>query len=121
MLPIAITKLISNCRTGVEELTLARFMKFGIGQVVEEEFLNVFMDYCNKTEITVDVFWNDGITYDGTWENKLLNFFSKVTPKLIEDILRGNNSKLRNSRMQAMLRMVGFGDNAGSGLPAILA
>lgn len=121
MLAIAITKLISNCRTGVEELTLARFMKFGIGQVVEEEFPNVFMDYRNKTEITVDVFWNDGITYDGTWENKLLNFFSKVTPKLIEDILRGNNSKLRNSHMQAMLRMVGFGDNAGSGLPAILA
>ena len=30
------------------------------------------------------------------------------------------NSKSRNPRMQTMLRMVGFGDNAGSGFPAIL-
>lgn len=39
----------------------------------------------------------------------------------IEDIYRGGNSKSRNLRMQTMLRMVGFGDNAGSGFPAILA
>ena len=39
----------------------------------------------------------------------------------MEDIYRGGNSKSRNPRMQTMLRMVGFGDNAGSGFPAILA
>lgn len=39
----------------------------------------------------------------------------------VEDIYRGGNSKSRNPRMQTMLRMVGFGDNAGSGFPAILA
>ena len=39
----------------------------------------------------------------------------------IEDIFRGGNSKPRNPHMQTMLRMVGFGDNAGSGFPAILA
>ena len=39
----------------------------------------------------------------------------------VEDIYRGGNSKSRNPRMQPMLRMVGFGDNAGSGFPAILA
>ena len=39
----------------------------------------------------------------------------------VEDIYRGGNSKSRNPRMQTMLRMVGFGDNAGSGVPAILA
>ena len=124
--------------------------------------------------------------YDGTWEKNLFNFFSKVTPKLtedlpkpfklegiqridetqvhkavreafvnliihadyltdagtlkiikknksfeftnpgilklpIEDIFRGGNSKPRNPHMQTMLRMVGFGDNAGSGFPTILA
>ena len=134
----------------------------------------------------MDVRWNDRITYDGTWENNLFNFFSKVTPKLtedlpkpfklegfqridetpvhkavreafvnliihadylmdagtlkiikknkgfeftnpgilklpIEDIFRGGNSKPRNPHMQTMLRMVGFGDNAGSGFPTILA
>lgn len=170
----------------MEGLTLAGLMMFGTGQAIREEFSNVFMDYRNETEVTVDVRWNDRITYDGTWENNLFNFFSKVTPKLmedlpkpfkleglqridetpvhkavreafvnliihadylmdagtlkvikknkgfeftnpgilklpIEDIFRGGNSKPRNPHMQTMLRMVGFGDNAGSGFPTILA
>ena len=172
-------------RTGVEGLTLAGLMMFGTGQAIREEFSNVFMDYRNETEVTVDIRWNDRITYDGTWENNLFNFFTKVTPKLtedlkkpfklegiqridetpvhkavreafvnliihadylmdagvlkvikrnncfeftnpgilklpLEDIYRGGNSKSRNPHMQTMLRMVGFGDNAGSGFPTIL-
>ena len=39
----------------------------------------------------------------------------------LEDIYRGGNSKSRNPHMQTMLRLVGFGDNAGSGFPTILA
>lgn len=143
------------------------------------------MDYRNESEITIDIRWNDRITYDGTWENNLFDFFTKVTPKLtedlkkpfklegiqridetpvhkavregfvnmiihadylmdagvlkvikkkdsfeftnpgilklpLEDIYRGGNSKSRNPHMQTMLRMVGFGDNAGSGFPTIL-
>lgn len=173
-------------KTGVEGLTLAGLMMFGTGQAIREKFSNIFMDYRNETEVTVDVRWNDRITYDGTWENNLFNFFSKVTPKLtedlpkpfklegiqridetpvhkavreafvnliihadylmdagtlkiikknkffeftnpgilklpIEDIFRGGNSKPRNPHMQTMFRMVGFGDNAGSGFPTILA
>ena len=175
-----------DSKTGVEGLTLAGLMMFGTGQAIREKFSNIFMDYRNETEVTVDVRWNDRITYDGTWENNLFNFFSKVTPKLtedlpkpfklegiqridetpvhkavreafvnliihadylmdagtlkvikrnksfeftnpgilklpIEDIFRGGNSKPRNPHMQTMLRMVGFGDNAGSGFPTILA
>lgn len=37
-----------------------------------------------------------------------------------EQIYRGGESKARNPHMQTMLRMVGFGDNAGSGFPDIL-
>ncbi len=37
-----------------------------------------------------------------------------------EQIFRGGNSKPRNPRMQSMLRMVGYGDNIGSGFPTIL-
>lgn len=172
-------------RTGVEGLTLAGLLMFGTGQAIREKFSNVFMDYRNETEVTTDVRWNDRITYDGTWENNLFNFFTKVTPKLtedlpkpfklegiqrvdetpvhkavreafvnliihadylmdagvlkvikryksfeftnpgilklpMEDIYRGGNSKSRNPHMQTMLRMVGFGDNAGSGFPTIL-
>lgn len=172
-----------ECKEG---LTLAGLMMFGDGLAIRNEFDNIFMDYRNETEITMDVRWNDRITYDGTWENNLFNFFTKVTPKLtedlkkpfklegiqridetpvhkavreafvnliihadylmeagvlkvikksngfeftnpgilklpLEDIYRGGNSKSRNPHMQTMLRMVGFGDNAGSGFPSILA
>ena len=39
----------------------------------------------------------------------------------IEQIYEGGNSKARNPRIQNMLRMVGFGENIGSGFPKILA
>lgn len=172
-------------KTGVEGLTLAGLMMFGTGQAIREKFDNVFMDYRNESEVAADIRWNDRITYDGTWENNLFNFFMKVTPKLtedlkkpfklegmqridetpvhkavreafvnliihadylmdagvlkvikrsdsfeftnpgilklpLEDIYRGGNSKSRNPHMQTMLRLVGFGDNAGSGFPTIL-
>ena len=172
-------------RTGVEGLTLAGLLMFGTGQAIREKFDNIFMDYRNQSEVTADIRWNDRITYDGTWENNLFNFFTKVTPKLtedlkkpfklqgyqridetpvhkavreafvnliihadylmdagvlkvikysdgfeftnpgilklpLEDIYRGGNSKSRNPHMQTMLRLVGFGDNAGSGFPTIL-
>lgn len=173
-------------RTGVEGLTLAGLLMFGTGQAIRERFDNVLMDYRNKSQVTADIRWNDRITYDGTWENNLFNFFTKVTPKLMEDlkkpfkleggvqrvddtpvhkavregfvnmiihadylmdagvlkvikksdsfeftnpgilklpleeIYRGGNSKSRNPHMQTMLRLVGFGDNAGSGFPTIL-
>ena len=62
-------------RTGIEGLTLAGLMMFGTGQSICERFDNIFMDYRNESEVTVDVRWNDRITYDGTWENNLFNFF----------------------------------------------
>ena len=39
----------------------------------------------------------------------------------IERIYEGGNSKARNPRIQNMLRMVGFGENIGSGFPKIIA
>jgi predicted HTH transcriptional regulator len=55
---------------------------------------------------------------------KTSNGFSFTNPGTLklpkEEIYRGGNSKPRNPRMQTMLRMVGFGDNAGSGFPTIL-
>ena len=56
---------------------------------------------------------------------KKSNSFEFTNPGILklplEDIYRGGNSKSRNPHMQTMLRMVGFGDNAGSGFPSILA
>lgn len=55
-------------------------------------------------------------------KNKSFEFINPGILKLpIEEIFRGGNSKPRNPHMQTMLRMVGFGDNAGSGFPTILA
>ena len=39
----------------------------------------------------------------------------------IEQIYESGNSKARNPRIQNMLRMVGFGENIGSGFPKIIA
>lgn len=38
----------------------------------------------------------------------------------VEQIYRGGESKARNQRMQNMLRMIGYGENLGSGFPLIL-
>ena len=38
----------------------------------------------------------------------------------VETIYRGGNSKARNPKIQNMLRMIGFGENVGSGFPKIV-
>ena len=78
-------------------------MMFGTGQAIREKLSNIFMDYRNETEITVDVRWNDRITYDGTWENNLFNFFSKVTPKLTEDLRMMPSWLLKLQEMEAQI------------------
>ncbi len=39
----------------------------------------------------------------------------------LEQIYAGGESKARNQRMQRMLRMIGYGENIGSGFPLILS
>lgn len=170
---------------GIEGLTIAGLLMFGKGISIRERFSNLMMDYRDESNATDDMRWGDRVTYDGTWENNLFNFFMKVSPKLtsdlkkpfvldnqqriddtpihkaireafvnmiihsdylldagtlkilkkqdefiftnpgslklsVEEIFKGGNSKSRNPNMQLMLRMIGFGDNAGSGIPTIL-
>ena len=169
----------------IEGLTIAGLLMFGKGISIRERFSNLMMDYRDESHATSDMRWGDRVTYDGTWENNLFNFFMKVSPKLsadlkkpfvldnqqrvddtpihkaireafvnmiihsdylldagtlkilkkqdefiftnpgslklsVEEIFKGGNSKSRNPNMQLMLRMIGFGDNAGSGIPTIL-
>jgi predicted HTH transcriptional regulator len=164
---------------------MAGLLMFGKGLSIREKFDNILMDFRDESGLSGDMRWSDRVTYDGTWENNLFNFFAIVTRKLtadlkkpfkldnetriddtsvhkavregfvnliihsdymmdagvlkiikrddgfeftnpgvlklpIDEIYIGGNSKARNPRMQTMLRMVGFGDNAGSGFPAIL-
>ncbi len=170
---------------GIEGLTIAGLLMFGKGISIRERFSNLMMDYRDESQATDEMRWGDRVTYDGTWENNLFNFFMKVSSKLssdlkkpfvldnqqrvddtpihkaireafvnmiihsdylldagtlkilkkqdefiftnpgslklsVEEIFKGGNSKSRNPNMQLMLRMIGFGDNAGSGIPTIL-
>ena len=52
----------------------------------------------------------------------MIALFSPIpTGKLpIEQIYQGGESKARNQRMQNMFRMIGYGENLGSGFPLIL-
>lgn len=53
------------------------------------------------------------------------NRFVLTNPRLlklpIEQIYAGSESKAHNQRMQNMLRMIGYGENLGSGFPLILS
>ena len=170
---------------GKEGLTLAGLLMFGKGLPVRERFSNFRMDYVDLTHLQGDMRYSDRLTYDGTWENNLYNFFRKVLTKLTSDLKRpfrlegmqrnddtpahkairealtnsiihadfflsgsilriekhdscfcfrnpgtlklpvsqiyeGGSSKARNPRIQNMLRMIGYGENLGSGFPTIL-
>ena len=124
-------------RTGKEGLTMAGLLMFGKGLPVRERFDNLRMDYIDKSNLIGDQRYSDRLTYDGTWENNLFNFIRMVIPKLtrdlphpfsmdgvlrlpIEQIYKGVESKARNQRMQNMFRMIGYGENLGSGFTLIL-
>lgn len=67
-----------------------------------------------------DVFLAGGILRIEKHDDKLC-FRNPGTLKLpLEEIYEGGNSKARNPKMQDMLRMIGFGENLGSGFPKIL-
>jgi predicted HTH transcriptional regulator len=170
--------------TGIEGLTIAGLLMFGKGLPIRDRFDNLRMDYIDKTNLIGEQRYSDRLTYDGTWENNLLNFIRIVLPRLtrdpprpfamegmerkddtlqhkavreavtnaiihadfmlngilriekyddrfvltnpgllklpLEQIYAGGESKARNQRIQSMLRMIGYGENLGSGFPMIL-
>lgn len=171
--------------TKKEGLTTAGLLMFGKGLPIRERFDNFRLDYIDKTNLIPGSRWSDRLTYDGTWENNLYNFFSRVIPKLVSDIKRpfklegitriddtpvhkaireavvnmmihsdyhitgvlkiekndngflfsnpgnlklpilsiyeGDHSVARNPKIQTFFRMIGMGDNIGSGFPTILS
>lgn len=67
-----------------------------------------------------DVFLSGGILRIEKHDDRLC-FRNPGTLKLpLEEIYEGGNSKARNPKMQDMLRMIGFGENLGSGFPKII-
>ena len=84
-----------------------------VHKAVREAFVNLIIhaDYLMDAGVLKVIKKSDGFEFTNPGILKLP----------LEDIYRGGNSKSRNPHMQTMLRMVGFGDNAGSGFPSILA
>ncbi len=81
-------------------------------KAVREAFTNAI--------IHSDVFLEGGVLRIDKYDDKLV-FRNPGTLKLpIEQIYEGGLSKARNPRIQNMLRMIGFGENLGSGFPMIL-
>lgn len=173
-----------NRKQKQEGLTLAGLLMFGKGLSIRERLDNIRMDYIDKTHLGEGQRWSDRLTYDGTWENNLYNFFHLVVGKLtagikkpfvlkgiareddspvfravreavtnmiihadymitgvlrverrenlfyfsnpgslripVERIYEGNHTAARNPKLQDMFRMIGFGENIGSGFPTIL-
>lgn len=67
-----------------------------------------------------DVFLSGGILRIEKHDDRLC-FRNPGTLMLsIEDIYEGGYSKARNPKLQDMLRMIGYGENLGSGFPKIL-
>ena len=96
-------------------LTVAGLMMFGKGLPIRERFDNIRMDYLDFTNLLPESRWSDRLTYDGTWENNLYNFFRRVTPKLtadlkhpfrMEGIVRIDDTPVHKAIREAMVNMI---------------
>ena len=176
--------LMLDKQSGKEWLTMAGLLMFGKGLPIRTRFSNLRLDYIDKSHLVGDMRYSDRLTYDGTWENNLLNFTMFVLPRLVRElphpfqmeglqrkddtlqdkaireamtnaiihadlmingvlkvekyddkfvftnpgllklpvelIYAGGESRARNLHIQTMFRMIGFGENIGSGFPLIL-
>ena len=130
--------------TGREGLTLAGLLMFGKGLAIRERFDNIRLQDIRRPFVLKGYEREDDTPMHKAIREALTNlvihadymmtgvlrvekhddrfFFSNPgTLKLpIAEIYKGGNSKARNPHIQSMLRMLGYGDNIGSGFPTIV-
>lgn len=82
-------------------------------EAVREAFTNAII-HC-------DLLMDSGILRVEKHDNHLCFRNPGLLKLPVEAIYRGGNSKARNPKIQNMLRMIGFGENVGSGFPKIIA
>ena len=63
----------------------------------------------------------DGVLKVEKYDNKLVFTNPGLLKLPVEQIYAGEETKARNQRIQNMFRMIGFGENLGSGFPLILS
>ncbi len=105
-------KLTSDLKKPFVMRDIQREDDTSVNKAIREAFVNMIIhsDYRMDAGVLKIIKAEDGFTFTNPGNLKL--------PK--EQIYSGGNSKVRNPHMQTMLRMVGFGENAGSGFPDIL-
>lgn len=92
----------------------------GMQTVVDTSFHKAIREACVNTIIHADMLIEGGAIKIVKKEDGF-EFSNPGSLKLpVEYIYRGGISLPRNPRIQTMLRMIGYGDNAGSGFPAII-
>lgn len=82
-------------------------------EAVREAFTNAI--------IHSDLLMDAGILRVEKHDDKLVFRNPGLLKLPVEVIYQGGNSKARNPKIQNMLRMIGFGENVGSGFPKIIA
>lgn len=68
-----------------------------------------------------DVFLSGGVLRIDKYDDRLCFRNPGILKLPMEQVYAGGSSKARNPKMQNMLRMIGYGENLGSGFPKILA
>lgn len=63
----------------------------------------------------------NGVLKVEKYDNKFVFTNPGLLKLPVEQIYAGDETKARNQRIQNMLRMIGFGENLGSGFPLILS
>ena len=107
-----IPKLVSNLKRPFKLEGMSRVDDTPVHKAIREALINLMIhsDYLITGTLKVEK-TDDAFLFSNPGSLKLP----------IQAIYEGGNSKSRNPRIQMMLRMIGYGDNAGSGFPTILA
>lgn len=104
-------KLVSDIKRPFKLEGISRIDDTAVHKAVREAFVNLIIhsDYMITGVLKV-VKKDKGFLFSNPGSLKLS----------LKEIYEGGNSKARNPRIQTMLRMIGLGDNIGSGFPTIL-
>ena len=105
-------KLISNLKRPFKLEGMSRIDDTPVHKAIREAFVNLIIhsDYM-ITGVLKIIKRDDGFIFSNPGNLKLP----------VQKIYEGGNSIARNPRIQTVLRMIGLGDNIGSGFPAILS
>lgn len=66
-------------------LTVGGLLIFGTFDVIRHRFPNYFLDYQERRTFD-DLDWEHRIVPDGTWSGNLFDFYSRVTPLLLQNL-----------------------------------